>query len=159
MEVYAYSYVKIQKLNGSLCLFICAEDRFSWLRDDEFARQALAGVNPVNIERLQAFPPVSRLDPEIYGQQESALREEHISGYLNGLTVQQVTFFIYRAFKFFLTYANCSIYMCIEGGSREAPSKNEKPRNTLVTVQTLDNMHMSIQVIEVVLVFMHVCML
>ncbi|KAJ9559605.1 hypothetical protein OSB04_004765 [Centaurea solstitialis] len=68
---------------------ILSKDRFSWLRDDEFARQALAGVNPVNIEKLRAFPPVSRLDPEIYGQQESALREEHISGYLNGLTVQQ----------------------------------------------------------------------
>ncbi|KAH9713632.1 Lipoxygenase 3 [Citrus sinensis] len=33
-------------------------DKFSWLRDDEFARQALAGVNPVTIEGLQAFPPV-----------------------------------------------------------------------------------------------------
>lgn len=28
-------------------------DRFSWLRDNEFARQALAGVNPVNIELLK----------------------------------------------------------------------------------------------------------
>ncbi|KVH97896.1 Lipase/lipooxygenase, PLAT/LH2, partial [Cynara cardunculus var. scolymus] len=68
---------------------ILSKDKFSWLRDDEFARQALAGVNPVNIEKLQAFPPVSRLDPDIYGRQESALQEEHISGYLNGLTVQQ----------------------------------------------------------------------
>ncbi|GJT82057.1 lipoxygenase 1, chloroplastic, partial [Tanacetum coccineum] len=29
---------------------ILSKDRFSWLRDDEFARQALAGVNPVSIE-------------------------------------------------------------------------------------------------------------
>ncbi|GKB27121.1 linoleate 13S-lipoxygenase 3-1, chloroplastic [Tanacetum coccineum] len=35
-----------------------SEDRFSWLRDDEFARQALAGVNPVSIEKLKVFPPV-----------------------------------------------------------------------------------------------------
>ncbi|XP_076891180.1 lipoxygenase 1, chloroplastic-like [Bidens hawaiensis] len=68
---------------------ILSKDRFSWLRDDEFARQALAGVNPVNIEKLKVFPPVSQLDPEIYGLQESALKEEHISRYLNGLTVQQ----------------------------------------------------------------------
>lgn len=34
-------------------LFLLAGDRFSWLRDNEFARQALAGVNPVNIELLR----------------------------------------------------------------------------------------------------------
>ncbi|XP_076901093.1 lipoxygenase 1, chloroplastic-like [Bidens hawaiensis] len=68
---------------------ILSKDKFAWLRDDEFARQALAGVNPVSIEKLKVFPPVSQLDPEIYGLQESALKEEHISGYLNGLTVQQ----------------------------------------------------------------------
>lgn len=67
-----------------------AEDKFAWLRDDEFARQAIAGVNPVSIERLQVFPPVSKLDPEIYGPQESALKEEHILGHLNGMTVQEV---------------------------------------------------------------------
>ncbi|KAE8728617.1 Lipoxygenase 4 [Hibiscus syriacus] len=57
--------------------------------NDEFGRQALAGVNPVNIERLTSFPPVSKLDPEIYGPQKSALKEEHIVGQLNGMTVQQ----------------------------------------------------------------------
>jgi lipoxygenase len=61
------------------------------LRDDEFGRQAIAGINPVSIERLKAFPPVSNLDPKIYGHQESAIKEEHIVAYLNGMTVQQVT--------------------------------------------------------------------
>ncbi|KAJ1390756.1 PLAT/LH2 domain [Sesbania bispinosa] len=68
---------------------IISKDKFAWLRDDEFARQAVAGINPVNIERLKVFPPVSKLDPEIYGPQESALKEEHILGQLNGMTVQQ----------------------------------------------------------------------
>ncbi|KAG5523576.1 hypothetical protein RHGRI_035398 [Rhododendron griersonianum] len=69
---------------------ILSKDRFAWLRDDEFGRQAIAGVNPVTIERLEVFPPVSKLDPQIYGPQESALKEEHILGHLNGMTVQQV---------------------------------------------------------------------
>ncbi|KDO65004.1 hypothetical protein CISIN_1g0431471mg, partial [Citrus sinensis] len=65
-------------------------DKFAWLQDDEFACQALAGVNPVTIDGLQAFPPVSNLDPAIYGPQESALKEEHIIGQLDGMSVQQV---------------------------------------------------------------------
>ncbi|XP_055825594.1 linoleate 13S-lipoxygenase 3-1, chloroplastic [Solanum dulcamara] len=68
---------------------ILTKDKFAWLRDDEFARQTIAGVNPVTIERLQVFPPVSKLDPEIYGPQESALKEQHILGHLNGMTVQE----------------------------------------------------------------------
>ncbi|KAF4399360.1 hypothetical protein G4B88_022443 [Cannabis sativa] len=68
---------------------IISKDKFAWLRDDEFARQAIAGVNPVSIERMTVFPPVSKLDPEIYGPQESALKDEHILGHLNGMTVQQ----------------------------------------------------------------------
>ncbi|KVI05871.1 Lipase/lipooxygenase, PLAT/LH2, partial [Cynara cardunculus var. scolymus] len=46
----------------------------------------IAGVNPVSIAKLEVFPPLSQLDPEKYGPQESALREEHIAGYLNGMT-------------------------------------------------------------------------
>uniref|UniRef100_A0A5B6YZ48 Lipoxygenase n=1 Tax=Davidia involucrata TaxID=16924 RepID=A0A5B6YZ48_DAVIN len=88
------AFTKIQETSrGGLLKYhtpkIISKDKFAWLRDDEFARQTLAGVNPVNIERLQVFPPVSKLDPQIYGPQESALKEEHIVGHLNGMTVQQ----------------------------------------------------------------------
>lgn len=68
---------------------ILTKDKFAWLRDDEFARQAIAGINPVNIEKLKVFPPVSNLDPEIHGPQESALKEEHIVGHLDGMTIEQ----------------------------------------------------------------------
>uniref|UniRef100_A0A0D6QUV2 Lipoxygenase n=1 Tax=Araucaria cunninghamii TaxID=56994 RepID=A0A0D6QUV2_ARACU len=68
---------------------IISKDRFAWLRDEEFARQTLAGVNPVNIERLKVFPPVSKLDPETYGPPESAIKEEHIIGQLNGMSVNK----------------------------------------------------------------------
>ncbi|XP_078165732.1 putative lipoxygenase 5 [Carex rostrata] len=83
---------KIQASEGLLRYdtpHILRKDKFAWLRDDEFARQSLAGINPVNIERLQAFPPVSKLDPDVYGPPESAIKEEHIIGHLNGMSVQQ----------------------------------------------------------------------
>ncbi|KAI3449950.1 hypothetical protein Pfo_006615 [Paulownia fortunei] len=59
------------------------------LLDNEFGRRVLAGVNPVNIEKLKVFPPASKLDPSIYGPQESALKEEHIISFLEGMSVQQ----------------------------------------------------------------------
>lgn len=59
------------------------------LRDDEFAQRVLAGINPLNIEKLTIFPPISKLDTSIYGNQESALRGEHILGHLDGMSVQQ----------------------------------------------------------------------
>uniref|UniRef100_A0A804LEN3 Lipoxygenase n=1 Tax=Zea mays TaxID=4577 RepID=A0A804LEN3_MAIZE len=68
---------------------ILSKDKFAWLRDDEFARQTVAGINPVSITRLTVFPPVSKMDPAIYGPPESSITEAHITGQLNGLTVQQ----------------------------------------------------------------------
>ncbi|KAL0371120.1 UNVERIFIED_CONTAM: Linoleate 13S-lipoxygenase 3-1, chloroplastic [Sesamum angustifolium] len=65
------------------------EDAIWGLPDDEFGRRVLAGVNPVSIEKLKVFPPVSKLDPSIYGPQESALKEEHIVSLLEGMSVQQ----------------------------------------------------------------------
>ncbi|KAK9081615.1 hypothetical protein Syun_031398 [Stephania yunnanensis] len=84
---------KIQESSQGLLKYdtpkIVSKDKFAWIRDDEFARQALAGINPVNIERLEAFPPVSKLDPAVYGSPQSALKDEHILGNINGMSVQQ----------------------------------------------------------------------
>lgn len=60
------------------------------MTDDQFGRQTVAGINPLSIERLKVFPPVSKLEPSIYGPQESALKEEHIRDQLNGMSIQQV---------------------------------------------------------------------
>lgn len=68
---------------------IISRDRFSWLRDSEFARQMLAGVNPINIERLKEFPILSKLDPKVYGPPESAITREIIENELNGMTFEQ----------------------------------------------------------------------
>lgn len=68
---------------------IISRDKFAWLRDNEFGRQTLAGVNPVNIELLREFPILSKLDPEVYGNPESAITRELIEEELNGMSIEE----------------------------------------------------------------------
>ncbi|XP_044489221.1 lipoxygenase 6, chloroplastic [Mangifera indica] len=68
---------------------VIKRDRFAWLRDNEFARQTLAGVNPVNIEILKELPILSKLDPAVYGPPESAITKELIEEELNGMSVEK----------------------------------------------------------------------
>ncbi|KAM7251104.1 hypothetical protein ACFE04_022987 [Oxalis oulophora] len=68
---------------------VIKRDRFAWLRDNEFARQTLAGVNPVNIKLLTEFPILSKLDPDEYGPPESALTKELIEQELPGMNVDK----------------------------------------------------------------------
>ncbi|OIW18006.1 hypothetical protein TanjilG_07590 [Lupinus angustifolius] len=68
---------------------IIKRDRFSWLRDNEFARQTLAGVNPVNIELLKEFPIQSKLDPAVYGPLESAITKELLEQELGGMSLEK----------------------------------------------------------------------
>ncbi|RVX12804.1 Linoleate 13S-lipoxygenase 2-1, chloroplastic [Vitis vinifera] len=48
------------------------KDKFSWLRDEEFSRQTLAGVNPYSIKNGIE----EQLDPDVYGPPESAITTE-----------------------------------------------------------------------------------
>eukprot|EP00250_Pteridium_aquilinum_P005211 c15342_g1_i1 orf=435-2912(+) len=61
----------------------------AWKMDHEFGRQRLAGINPVVIQRLEIFPPVSSLDPEIYGPPTSALTAQHLEPLLEGFSVKE----------------------------------------------------------------------
>ncbi|KAG6428047.1 hypothetical protein SASPL_112295 [Salvia splendens] len=64
-------------------------DKTVWRTDEEFGREMLAGVNPVVIQRLQEFPPRSKLDLGQYGDQDSRITREHLHTNMNGLTVDE----------------------------------------------------------------------
>ncbi|CAH2053028.1 unnamed protein product [Thlaspi arvense] len=68
---------------------VLKESRSAWRTDEEFAREMLAGLNPVVISRLQEFPPKSNLDSAKYGNQHSSIRKEYIEPHMNGLSVQE----------------------------------------------------------------------
>ncbi|XP_061338052.1 probable linoleate 9S-lipoxygenase 5 [Gastrolobium bilobum] len=68
---------------------VIAEDKSAWRTDEEFAREMLAGINPVMLCCLQEFPPASKLDHKFYGDQTSTIAKEHIESNLDGLTIDE----------------------------------------------------------------------
>lgn len=60
-------------------------DKFFWFRDEEFARQTVAGLNPCSIRLVKEWPLKSKLDPEIYGPAESAITSEIINKEIGGI--------------------------------------------------------------------------
>uniref|UniRef100_A0A7N0ZSL5 Lipoxygenase n=1 Tax=Kalanchoe fedtschenkoi TaxID=63787 RepID=A0A7N0ZSL5_KALFE len=79
----------VTDLNNSVICFetpaVFEKDKFSWFRDDEFARQLLAGINPHAIRRVTEWPLKSNLDPEIYGSAESSITTELVEKEIKGL--------------------------------------------------------------------------
>ncbi|CAH8386501.1 unnamed protein product [Eruca vesicaria subsp. sativa] len=60
-------------------------DRFSWIRDDEFARQTLAGLNPYCLQLVQEWPLKSKLDPAVYGDPNSLITSEIVEREIKGV--------------------------------------------------------------------------
>ena len=65
-------------------------DRFFWFRDEEFARQTLAGLNPLCIKLVTEWPLKSTLDPAVYGPPESKITREILEREIKGfMTVDE----------------------------------------------------------------------
>ncbi|CAI9290171.1 unnamed protein product [Lactuca saligna] len=65
-------------------------DTFSWFRDEEFCRQMLAGLNPYSIQLVTEWPLRSKLDPQVYGPQESGITKEIVEQEIKGfMTLEQ----------------------------------------------------------------------
>ncbi|KAM7528894.1 hypothetical protein LguiB_032304 [Lonicera macranthoides] len=62
-----------------------SRDHFSWIRDEEFCRQTLAGLNPCSIQLVTEWPLKSKLDPEEYGPPESEITKELVEQQINGV--------------------------------------------------------------------------
>ncbi|XP_027107691.1 probable linoleate 9S-lipoxygenase 5 [Coffea arabica] len=69
-------------------LKIIEGNKSAWRTDEEFAREMLAGLNTVIIRGLHVFPPSSKLDPKVYGNQSSTITRKHIENKLEGMTIQ-----------------------------------------------------------------------
>ncbi|PSS26944.1 Lipoxygenase [Actinidia chinensis var. chinensis] len=144
---------------------IIKSDRFMWLRDNEFARQTLAGVNPVNIELLREFPIVSKLDPAVYGPAESAITKDLIEQelHLHRMSVEEAIenkrLFILDYHDMLLpfmermnslpgrkAYASRTVFVCTRTGflrpiaiELSLPPTPSSPKNTRVYTHGHDN--------------------
>ncbi|XP_076896587.1 linoleate 13S-lipoxygenase 2-1, chloroplastic-like [Bidens hawaiensis] len=78
----------IEDAQNNVLLFetpaIIDRDKFAWMKDSEFGRQTLAGLNPLSITLVKEWPLKSSLDPKVYGPPESAITKEIVESAIRG---------------------------------------------------------------------------
>ncbi|KAK9068665.1 hypothetical protein SSX86_012780 [Deinandra increscens subsp. villosa] len=78
----------IEDAQNNILLFETPEmidrDKFGWMKDAEFGRQTLAGLNPLSITLVKKWPLKSNLDPKEYGPPESAITKEVVERQILG---------------------------------------------------------------------------
>ncbi|KAL8122093.1 hypothetical protein AgCh_018725 [Apium graveolens] len=86
-------------------------DKFKWMKDEEFARQTLAGLNPCCLQLVKEWPLKSQLDPEVYGPPESAITTESVEQVIRGFmtvdeAIKQKKLFMIDYHDLLLPYVN-----------------------------------------------------
>ncbi|PHT59201.1 Linoleate 13S-lipoxygenase 2-1, chloroplastic [Capsicum baccatum] len=87
------------------------KDPLSGSKNEEFARQTLAGLNPYSIRLVTEWPLKSKLDPKAYGPPESAIAKEMIELEIEGLmtveeAIEQKKLFILDYHDLLLPFVN-----------------------------------------------------
>ncbi|KAI3683477.1 hypothetical protein L1987_83981 [Smallanthus sonchifolius] len=86
-------------------------DKFAWIRDEEFCRQTIAGLNPLSITLVTEWPLKSKLDPQVYGPPESAITKEIVERQIRGYStveeaIENKKLFILDYHDIFLPYVH-----------------------------------------------------
>ncbi|CAM8938149.1 unnamed protein product [Rhodiola kirilowii] len=68
---------------------VIAGDKYAWRTDEEFAREMIAGMNPISISRLQEVPHKSKLDPQLYGDNTSKITKDILEKAHGGINVDE----------------------------------------------------------------------
>ncbi|XP_058743500.1 linoleate 9S-lipoxygenase-like [Vicia villosa] len=64
-------------------------DHSAWMTDEEFAREMIAGVNPMVIRKISEFPPESKVDRQLFGDNTTTITKEHLEPNMDGVNVEQ----------------------------------------------------------------------